>query len=477
MDYIYWALGLFHLLISVCSVGHALLFKRNPRSALGWIGICLFFPLAGPFLYFLFGINRVRTRAQKLDRHSPFLIPFDYDYKRKDLENRNERLKIPREFTEIARMSDAVTRRPLIGGNQVDLMSNGEGTYPQMLTAIERAREYLYLSTYIFESNQTGWEFIQALSRTARRGVQVRVLIDGVGELYSLPRTSTLLARQGVRVARFLPPKLFPPTLHVNLRNHRKILVADGRTAFVGGMNLGDRHLAHNTQNPHRVADLHFRVRGPVVEQISHVFMEDWRFVTGEHLKTPAAEIAEQGDSICRTIMDGPNEDLDKLHTILVCAISAARKRIAIMTPYFLPTRELISALQAAALRGVKTEVILPAQNNLPFVHWATRNLLWEILQRGVRVFYQPPPFAHSKLFIVDNHYAQIGSANIDSRSLRLNFELNIEVYDRAFAKTLTAHFEKALHRSREVTLDEVDSRPLPVRIRDSVAWLFTPYL
>lgn len=280
-----------------------------------------------------------------------------------------------------------------------------------------------------------------------------------------------------MRVARFLPPKLFPPTLHVNLRNHRKILVADGRTAFVGGMNLGDRHLAHNTQNPHRVADLHFRVRGPVVEQISHVFMEDWRFVTGEHLKTPAAEIAEQGDSICRTIMDGPNEDLDKLHTILVCAISAARKRIAIMTPYFLPTRELISALQAAALRGVKTEVILPAQNNLPFVHWATRNLLWEILQRGVRVFYQPPPFAHSKLFIVDNHYAQIGSANIDSRSLRLNFELNIEVYDRAFAKTLTAHFEKALHRSREVTLDEVDSRPLPVRIRDSVAWLFTPYL
>lgn len=463
--------------MSTATAGHALLYKRDPRAALGWIGVCLMFPLAGPFLYFLFGINRVKTRAQRLHRRSLFQIQVGYERASMEGDIPLQNPHSPQEVSPFAQISAAVTRRPLVGGNRISMLHNGEAVYPAMIEAIEGAKECVFLSTYIFESNRTGREFINALAEASGRGVNVRVLIDGIGELYTFPRAGSLLAERGVRMARFIPPKLFPPTLHINLRNHRKILAVDRRIGFVGGMNIGDRHLAERRENPNRVVDAHFQLRGPVVSQIEQVFLEDWTFSTGERLLLPPTLISHDGEATCRTIVDGPNEDLNKLATILVGIVSAARRRVYVMTPYFLPSGGLIAALQAAALRGVEVVVVLPAKNNLPFVHWATRNMLWELLQWGVRVYYQPPPFVHTKLLLVDDHYAQVGSANVDSRSLRLNFELVLEVYDTGFSKTLEAHFEGVLSRSREVSLDEMDARPLPVRTRDALSWLFSPYL
>jgi cardiolipin synthase len=242
-------------------------------------------------------------------------------------------------------------------------------------------------------------------------------------------------------------------------------------------MNIGDRHLAQNFENPSRVVDVHFRVQGPVVAQIEQVFLEDWHFATGEHTLQSYVPVRNMGEAVCRTIVEGPNEDLDSLATILVGVVSSVHRRLSIMTPYFLPSRELIGALKAAALRGVAVNVILPAKNDIPFVHWATRNMLWELLERGIRVHYQPPPFVHTKLLVVDGAYAQIGSANIDPRSLRLNFELVIEVYNKLFAESLETHVRDAIARSREISLEEVDRRPLPVKTRDALAWLFSPYL
>ena len=274
-----------------------------------------------------------------------------------------------------------------------------------------------------------------------------------------------------------MPPRLFPPSVHINLRNHRKILVADGQVGFAGGMNIGDRHLADNPDDKDRVVDVHFRVSGPVVKQMGEIFLQDWGFTTGEGESPSFPACRETGKTICRAIMDGPNEDPDKLGMILIAAFGLARRKVMVMTPYFLPSRELIGAMQAAALRGVEVTVVLPAKNNLPFVHWATRNMLWELLQRGVRIYYQPPPFVHTKLFLLDDCYALVGSANIDPRSLRLNFEFALEIFDHDFCELLETHFVEALGRSREVTLQEVDSRPLPARTRDALAWLFTPYL
>jgi len=477
MDVLKWALLAIIILVAVATASHALLYKRDPRAALAWIAVCLLYPLLGPGLYVLFGVNRVRTRAKKLGHRWQFFLPVVYERPEHRGSAALSSLDVPEEVKAIARISDAITRRPLVGGNGIEFLHNGEQVYPAMLEAIEGAERTLFLSTYIFETNDTGLRFIDALTRAARRGVDVRVIIDGVGQWYSIPQAGTLLEKQGVRVARFLPPSLIPPKLRINLRNHRKILVADGTIGFIGGMNIGDRHLTERFENPSRVVDAHFRLDGPVVTQIEKVFLEDWGFSTGEHTVPSQALAIETDRIICRAITDGPDEDLDKLSTILLGAVSAAHHRISIMTPYFLPSRELIAALQSAALRGVEVTILLPAKNNLPFVHWATRKMLWELLERGIRVFYQPPPFVHTKLFVVDDLYSLIGSANIDPRSLRLNFELAVEVFDSQFAKILSEHIQRSLERSLEISLEDMESRQLPGRIRDALAWLFSPYL
>jgi cardiolipin synthase len=463
--------------LSVVTATHALLHKRDPRAALGWIAVSLLLPLIGPLLYTLFGFNRIRRRARSLDHRRPrmqSLHPEQHVLSGEELEGP----EIPAAFTELARISGAVTHRPLLRGNEVHFLRNGEEAFPPMLEAIARARRSVCLATYIFETDRTGLDFIDALARAAARGVDVRVLVDGIGALYSRPRAPKLLRRRGVRTAMFLPPRLLPPAIHVNLRNHRKILVTDGDLAFTGGMNIGGRHLARDPANRMPTADLHFRLAGPIVRQIEDVFLSDWSFATGDELPDERGARPEMhGSALCRTIVDGPDEEPSKLAAVLVGAVSAARRRIALMTPYFLPPREIVAALEAAALRGVEVTIVLPERSNLPFVHWATRNMLWEVLQRGARVFYQPPPFSHTKLYLVDDHYLQIGSANLDPRSLRLNFELMVEIYGREAGALGAAYFHDIRQRSREVTLEEVDSRPFPERFRDSVAWLFQPYL
>jgi cardiolipin synthase len=477
MNLLHWLLLILHVLVAIVAAGHALLFKRDSRAALGWIAVCLLFPLVGPLLYFLFGINRIQTRARKL--HSLFSIQFDADseYPDEEAEPALAVLSVLPELSEIIRISCAVTRRPIVGGNTVDILCNGEQAYPAMLAAIDIAQTSLFLSTYIFETNKTGRDFIEALTRARRRGVDVRVMIDGIGEWYAFPRAGTLLNKRGVLTARFLPPKLFPPAVHINLRNHRKILAVDGDIGFIGGMNIGDRHLADIRENPKRVQDIHFRLTGPVVAQIENAFFSDWSFCKGDPVPPYPSPPITTDKTFCRTIVDGPNEHHGKLPTILFGAVSTARRRISIMTPYFLPSRELITALQNAALRGVAVNILLPAKSNLPFVQWATAKMLWELLERGVRIFYQPPPFVHSKLLIIDDHYAQIGSSNIDPRSLRLNFELVVEVFGDTVSEVLSPHFQQSLAQSREVSLKEVDSRSIPVRTRDALAWLFSPYL
>lgn len=469
-------LGL-HLVVAPVAAAHALMYKRDPRAAFAWITMVLLFPIAGPLLYFGFGINRVRTRARQLQGRPTYWFRMPYETGAEVVPLPNDGAAGPLADDPIARVSQAVSGRPLLPGNQVCALCNGEEAYPEMLAAIDAARRSVYLMTYILETNRTGQRFIDALEAAHRRGVAVRVLIDGVGDWYSLPRASRKLRKRHVAVARFLPPRLLPPAVHINLRNHRKILVVDGERGFTGGMNIGDRHLVAGGHTAHPAQDIHFAVDGPVVRELEQVFADNWRFATGEEIALSTGEPSAPGDAYCRVISTGPDDDLDKLATVLFGAIAAARRTIDIVTPYFLPPREVIAALQAAALRGVRVTIVLPARNNLPFVHWATRNMLWEILQRGIAVDYQPPPFAHTKLFVVDGEYAQIGSANIDPRSLRLNFELALEIHDPAFAATMSGYVRHLVERSRPVTLEEVDSRSLPARLRDALCWLLSPFL
>ncbi|MCB0717385.1 MAG: PLDc N-terminal domain-containing protein [Bacteroidetes bacterium] len=467
-----------HAVIAPVTAGHALLFKRDSRAAFGWVSACLLFPLFGPIAYALFGINRVQTRAREMHAQRPLrrLVgferegPFALDRAPRSYPGLSDA------FVPVARLSDAVTNHPLCEGNNVSVLENGERAYPKMLEAIDAAMSSVFLMTYIFDTDTSGQRFVDALTRAASRGVDVRVIVDGFGERYSHPRVGKLLRRAGVRVVRFLPLRLFPPSLNLNLRNHRKLLIADGSVAFAGGMNIGDRHMVTMESNRKRAQDLHFEFRGTICGQLHDVFRDTWWFVTGESIASPEV-VPQSGSETCRVILDGPDDNLDKLEIVLIGAIAAARKSVTIMTPYFLPSREFISVLKTASLKGVNVRVILPEKSNLPYVQWATQNVLGELIQGGVRVFRQPPPFSHAKLVVVDEYYAVVGSANIDARSLRLNFEIGIEVIGTEFAASLGTYVDRCLENASQYTLDEIDGRALPVRLRDAFCWLFQPYL
>jgi cardiolipin synthase len=465
------AIGLY-VFAALLGSGHALLNKRDPRSAAAWIALCVFFPVGGLVIYLLIGNNRIRTRARRLhalpaeERAAP--MP--------EIAQADAEQLIAREYRNLAFLGRATSDNPLLTGNHVEPLHNGEQAYPAMLAAIRSARRYVHLASYIFDARGVGREFAEALAAAGARGVEVRVLLDGFGEYYSLPRARGMLRRAGVDVQSFLPPRLLPPNFWVNLRNHRKILVVDGEEAFTGGMNIRNKHLGADGAPP-RVVDLHFRVRGPVVAQVDAVFRSDWNFSTREALPPPDPAVALRGEAECRVIVDGPNEDRDKLLWVMLGAFALARSSIKLMTPYFLPPREFVVALQTAALRGVEVTVLLPATNNFPFMTWAAMHALPELLRAGVRVALTPGPFVHSKLLLVDDYYAQVGSSNLDPRSLRLNFEMAVEIYDRAIGTRLAEHFEASRARSAPVDAEALRARSLPVRLRDAFFWLFSPYL
>lgn len=470
-------LGVVIGMYGVATCVHALLHKRDPRSTFGWAVMCLFVPGLGATAYWMFGVNRIRIKAQLWQRVGRFRPAGERAYPGAEVELTGEHPLHAGTMAALLRISERVTGRPLLRGNRVEPLHNGENAYPAMLAAIAAAERSVALSTYIFDSDDVGLRFVDELAAAAARRVDVRVIVDAFGERYAWPPISKLLRRRpGVKVARFLP---LTNGLRLNLRNHRKILVVDGTIGFTGGMNIGQRHLVEDAGQRQPAADLHFRITGPAVCELEDVFAEDWFFCTTEE---PAGSHADHGaepagPAMCRAISDGPNQEFETLTWILVGALSAARRRVQIMTPYFLPSRELLSALHAAALRGVAVDVILPARNNLPFVAWAAQAMLEEVMRYGVRVYYQPPPFNHSKLFIVDEIYVVLGSANLDPRSLRLNFEFNLEVYDASLAEKLGEHFEHTLARSRRVTGEELEARPFAVKLRDAVAKLLSPYL
>jgi cardiolipin synthase len=255
-------------------------------------------------------------------------------------------------------------------------------------------------------------------------------------------------------------------------------MVVDGRLGFAGGMNLREGNLV--AQNPrHPVRDLHFRLEGPVVAQLQEAFAADWVFVTGEVLAGTDwfPPLEAKGGVVARAIPDGPDEDFEKLRWAILAALSCARDSVKILTPYFLPDPPLVSALNLAALRGVRVEIVLPERSNLPFVDWASRAMWWQVLERGCKIWLGPPPFDHSKLMLVDGQWSLVGSGNWDTRSLRLNFEFNLECYCPELAGSLEKILQSKLQGARQVTLEEVDSRSLPIRLRDGVTRLFSPFL
>lgn len=464
-----WFLGelaaLAHIVIAAGVTVHVLLNKRNVGTSISWMGIAWLSPFIGGILYYALGVNRVKRRALRLrrSRSRAFLA----EEVAPDAPDAGP-------LTPLEYAIGRLTGLDAEADNRIDLMRNGDGAYPAMLAAIDAAEKSVGLVSYIFRDDQAGRPFIEALIRAHRRGVQVRVLIDGIGGGYFWSGTYDRLRQAGVPVDRFLHSYVPWKTPFLNLRNHRKLLVIDGRIAFTGGLNIGHENLLA-TKPDHPVRDTHFRVEGPVVEQLVEAFADDWLYETGEKLLDKAwfPELEPVGGAVARVITSGPDEEMEQIEFAILHAISCARRSIRIVTPYFLPPDMLITALGLAAMRGIDVEILVPEHSNHRVLDWARRVPLRNLLEAGCRVTLLPPPFDHSKLMSIDGAWSLIGSANWDIRSFRLNFELNVEIQDEAFARTLA----EATPAGRALTLQEIEGDPLLLRLRNNAARLLQPYL
>ena len=451
-----------HVLIAAAVTVHTLMNKRDVPAAIGWIGMAWLAPVVGALLYVGFGINRVKRRARRMKGSLRSVDPL--------------RASGAAPLDPIERLKVAITKitgQDISTGKVVAALACGDEAYPRMLAAIEGAKASIALSTYIFRADAVGLQFIAALARAHRRGVATRILIDGFGGGFMRSSAYRRLRRQGVPAARFLHSTLPWRMPFLDLRLHKKSLIVDGVSAFVGGLNIGAENLlASHPKAP--VRDMHFLVEGTVVRQIAQQFEDDWSFRTGDaQIETRPSPDAASGEAdAARAIAAGPDQEVDQLVLVLLSAIISAQQSIRIATPYFVPDEQLVTALQLAALRGVDVQLVLPEANNHRLVAWAVGAHVRPLLQSGCHIWRAPPPFDHSKLMTIDGKWSL---ANWDMRSLRLNFELTLESYDPDFAARMSAIIDA--RRARPLTLEEIDGRRFVVRLCDAAARQTTPYM
>ncbi len=455
-----------HVALSALVTTHVLLRKREVGAAIGWIGLSWLSPFLGSALYCLLGINRIRQRARTLDRP-------DVGHSGGNAEPPGHRPGSALEA--IDRTARRLSRRGAPPGNSVALLRDGDEAYPRMLAAIDGARSSIGLSSYILRDDAAGGPIIDALIRAHRRGVAARALIDGIGGGYFTSPAYRRLRRDGVPAARFLHSPLPWNMPFLNLRSHKKILVVDGQVGFTGGLNVGRENLLRSSPAA-PVRDCHFEFRGPVVSQLAGAFSADWSFATGAEPFEPDRGVPSRaGAATARVVTSGPDEDVEKIEVLMLQAIACARRSVLVATPYFLPDERLVSALALAAMRGVAVELVVPERSNHRLVDWAMRAHVGPLLEAGCRIWYNPPPFDHSKLMVVDEAWSLVGSSNWDVRSLRLNFELDVEIYDAATAARIADVIRE--RRGRRLGAEELARRRLPVRLRDAAARLALPYI
>ncbi|MEW9616990.1 phosphatidylserine/phosphatidylglycerophosphate/cardiolipin synthase family protein [Shinella sp. S4-D37] len=469
------------ILLGVPAAIHATMTKEEVRAAIGWVGVIMLSPVVGPLIYAIGGVNRIRRKTLNLSREGLLAAGWHHmaEY---DVSNEHMQAAYGGALAAMQRVGDTVGRCKLTSGNRIDLLSTGDEAFAAMLAAIAAAERSILLETYIFDRDPAGERFVAALSEAVARGVQVRVLIDAVGARYSIPSIVSDLQRAKVPTDVFNGNIVMGLRLpYANLRTHRKILIVDGSVAFTGGLNIRAGFCAEFSGEA-AALDTHFRLTGPVVSDLFRIAYEDWRFSGGDELAGEAWQIAPPPDApetgmLARVVPSGPDKSLEANHRMLMGAVSVARRHIRIVSPYFLPDRELISAILTAARRGVEIDIIVPSANNLKLVDLAMTAQFDQILKHGCRIWRASGAFNHSKLTVIDGAWSYIGSSNIDPRSLRLNFEVDIEVVDAGFADLIGRRIAAALSSAEEVKLDDLRARPFAQRLVERITWLGSPYL
>lgn len=481
LDYLPHLLAVISLLMAIPAIIHAAMTKDEVRSAIGWVGVILLSPIVGALIYAIVGVNRIR-RASLVSERSSSAGKSQESPVRYNASHDLVVQRFGRRFAALKTLGDRLTDHALTTGNTVCPLETGDEAYAAMIEAIDGAQRSVILETYIFDRDPIGLRIADCLIEAVRRGVSVRVLIDAAGARYSSPSIVGYLRDRGVATDIFngniIMRLRFP---YANLRTHRKILVVDGAVAFIGGMNIRQGFTVEFAGEDSS-RDTHFQVTGPVVADLFSVAAEDWRYTTQEvldgeawRMETPSGEPGSP--VLMRAISSGPDARVETNQRMLMGAFSVARHSIRIMSPYFLPDRELISALTTAARRGVEVDIVVPAVNNLVFVDRAMTAQFDQVLKNYCRIWRATGPFDHSKMIAIDDMWAYVGSSNLDPRSLRLNFEIDVEILDAGFATRIDERIRSAIATASPVTLSGLRARSFAVRLFDRILWLGSPYL
>ncbi|TCZ85691.1 cardiolipin synthase [Lysobacter sp. N42] len=435
--------------------------KREPAATLAWLISLAALPYLGFVIYYVFGPQRIRRQRLRRGRA------------RARMPARPETAE-DSEAAELARLAQATTHLPPTTATDVRLLVDGGATYDALLAAVREARESIHVAYYIFEPDRTGTALRDALVERARAGVKVRLLLDAVGSAKLRRRFLAPLVEAGGEFAWFHPMRLPWRRPWLNLRLHRKIVVVDDRIAFTGGINVTDEQDERLREDAYH--DLHLRLEGDVAALLQVVFAEDWVYATGQRPPLRAPRASTPGCVGTQVLVSGPDSSWEPIHRLHVAAIYAARRRVWLATPYFVPGEAAMMALTSAALAGLDVRLLVPKQADSRLVTYATRSSFDELLEAGVQVHEYGPRLLHTKALLVDDETAIIGSANFDHRSFRLNFEVSLLFRDAGVAASLEAVLDADLARAPRVRPDR--RRPFwRQRLPEALARLLSPLL
>lgn len=479
-----------HVLTILIMTAHILRKPGDSRTSLLWILFASIFPFVGVSLYVLFGINTADHKGwekQHSDaRFNQILSRFREPTDPLEISNRRRRSHKVKPKPENLQTLNLIfdhtgTYHPLLDGNSIELLENTEDAFEKMFAAIKSAKKHINICTYILADDNIGRRLMSVLRERAENGVKVQVMYDAFGSAAGSFKLFFHSFRKipNLKIIGFSQVNILKRKFQLNNRNHRKILVVDSETAFTGGVNFHDVYLPEAGKEGTR--DYHFKIHGPVVLDLQYTFLRDWFYMTGgeaEDLLSPDYfPVPEsRGNCAIRVINSGPTQDERAVALVtLVAAANVAKKQLLIITPYFVPPRSLILALRLAAHRGIDVRVLVPQKNNHPTLRQASHALYEGLLLSGVRIFEREPPFIHAKATLIDDEAAIIGSANLDPRSLYLNYETNLVVLDTQFTTSLKRAMLEEFEHSVEITHVNWNKRSGFKRLIENFFNLFHP--
>lgn len=449
--------------------------KRNPTATVAWIITIVAVPIFGAILFLFFGINRIERRARSKERAARHIG--------RSLPELSQYHVIPGEAltpqqSQLMRLADEVGgTRPTLG-NQIEVLADTNRTLGLIEQATLAARKSLHLEYYIWQPDRTGTRLRDMLIEKAREGVEVRFLYDSIGSLFLSNRFLKPMRDAGIAVAPFLPGRSFRERWSLNLCNHRKIVVVDGQVGFTGGMNIGDEYLGRSRHYGFW-RDTHLRMRGASVLQLQQVFAEDWYYATGEELthQDLFPDPEQTGDISAQVIADAPAGGTCAFYSLMFAAINEAQHSVTLATSYFVPPVALLTALETAALRGVRVRLLLPGKSTYLWTLYAGRSYFDTLLAAGVELYEYQLGSLHSKTLTIDGSWSLIGTSNFDNRSLLLNFEVGVVCYSNRVARDLEKHFELDLRNARRVDPATWDERGVIRVLGENICRLFAPVL